>query len=384
MLCDTGHNPDSDVQEAVKEMLGKPSYPVQLIQPDGRRVLDREHAAVVADVGPDRLRDLYEDLVVTRRIDTEATALQRQGQLGLWAPLLGQEAAQVGSARALRPDDYVFCSYRESAVAYCRGVDPARLTRMWRGVAHSCWDPDAVNMTNPAIVVGAQGLHATGYAYAAHLEGADIATIAYFGDGATSQGDIAEALGFAASWSAPVVFFCQNNHWAISEPVRLQSATPIAQRALGYGIPSVQVDGNDVLAVLAVTRQALARAHAGGGPSFIEAITYRMGPHTTADDPTRYRSDAETEEWKRRDPIDRVHRLLDRENLLDEQFEQRVRDKADEIATVVRTATIDMPDPDPMELFDHVYSTEHPLIAEQRRAYAQHLAAHAPTEGVPS
>src|SRR5690606_25737748 len=141
--------------------------------------------------------------------------------------------------------------------------------------------------------------------------------------------------------------FCQNNHWAISEPVRLQSATPIAQRALGYGIPSVQVDGNDVLAVLAVTRQALARAHAGGGPSFIEAITYRMGPHTTADDPTRYRSDAETEEWKKRDPIDRVHRLLGRENLLDEQFEQRVRDRADEIASVVRTATITMPDPDP-------------------------------------
>ncbi|WP_280232557.1 pyruvate dehydrogenase (acetyl-transferring) E1 component subunit alpha [Nocardia cyriacigeorgica] len=356
-------------------MLGTPSYPVQLVQPDGRRVLDREHAAVVADIGPAELRDLYEDLVVNRRIDTEATALQRQGQLGLWAPLLGQEAAQVGSARALHPYDYVFCSYREAAVAYCRGVDPAQLTRMWRGVAHSCWDPDAINMTNPAIVVGAQGLHATGYAFAAHLEGADIATIAYFGDGATSQGDIAEALGFAASWSAPVVFFCQNNHWAISEPVCLQSATPIAQRALGYGIPAVQVDGNDVLAVLAVTRQALTRAHTGGGPSFIEAITYRMGPHTTADDPTRYRSAAETEEWKKRDPIDRVHRLLERENLLDAEFEQRVRTRADEVAAVVRTATIEMADPAPMALFDHVYSSEHPLIAAQRREYAQYLAA---------
>ena len=165
----------------------------------------------------------------SRRIDTEATALQRQGELGLWAPLLGQEAAQVGSAHALHPDDYVFSSYREHAVAYCRGVDPAAMTRLWRGVAHSGWDPDAVNMTNPAIVVGSQGLHATGYAMGAHLDGAEIATIAYFGDGATSQGDIAEALVFAASFNAPVVFFCQNNHWAISEPVAAAEPVPIAQ-----------------------------------------------------------------------------------------------------------------------------------------------------------
>ncbi|WP_431972250.1 pyruvate dehydrogenase (acetyl-transferring) E1 component subunit alpha [Nocardia sp. bgisy134] len=354
-------------------MAEKPTYPVQLIQPDGRRVLDRKHAALVADVGPDQLRALYEDMVVTRRIDVEATALQRQGQLGLWPPLLGQEAAQVGSARALHADDYVFCSYREAAVAYCRGVPPADLTRLWRGAAHYCWDPGAVNMTNPNIVVGSQGLHATGYAYAAHLDGAEIATIAYFGDGATSQGDIAEALGFAASWSAPVVFFCQNNQWAISAPVRVQSATPIARRAYGYGMPGVQVDGNDVLAVLAVTRQAVARARSGGGPSFIEALTYRMGPHTTADDPTRYRSAAETEEWKRRDPIDRVRRLLAREGLLDEDWERRVAAHADDVARQVRTATIEMPDPAPMELFDHVYATAHSLLDQERREYAEYL-----------
>ncbi|MEV0251988.1 pyruvate dehydrogenase (acetyl-transferring) E1 component subunit alpha [Nocardia sp. NPDC050712] len=352
----------------------RPAYPVQLIQPDGRRVFDREHAALVADIGPERLRALYEDMVVSRRIDTEATALQRQGQLGLWPPLLGQEAAQVGSARALHPDDYVFCSYREAAVAYCRGVDPGELTRLWRGAAHYCWDPDAVRMTNPNIVVGAQGLHATGYAYAAHLDGAEIATIAYFGDGGSSQGDIAEALGFASSWSAPVVFFCQNNGWAISAPVRVQSATPIVRRAYGYGIPGVQVDGNDVLAVLAVTRQAVARARSGGGPSFIEALTYRIGPHTTADDPTRYRAAAETEEWRRRDPIDRVRRLLEREDLYDSDFERQVADRAAAVAHRVRTATIEMPDPEPARLFDHVYSTPHPLIAEERRAYLEYLA----------
>lgn len=216
-------------------MVDKIAYPVQLLQPDGRRVLRPEYTNLVRDIGPDELRALYEDLVVTRRIDVEATALQRQGELGLWAPMLGQEAAQVGSARALRPDDYAFVSYREHAVAYCRGVDPAEMTRMWRGTAHSGWDPHGVKVTNPAIVVGSQGLHATGYAMGAHLDGAEIATIAYFGDGATSQGDIAEALGFSMSFNAPVVFFCQNNQWAISEPVHLQSPVPIAQRAAGYG-----------------------------------------------------------------------------------------------------------------------------------------------------
>lgn len=355
-------------------MPGTTEYPVQLIQPDGARVHNPEYQALVADIGPDELWQLYEDLVVSRRIDTEAVALARQGQLGLWAPGEGQEAAQVGSAHALRPDDYIFSSYRETAVAYCRGVDPGVITRMWRGVAHSSWDPAEVNMTNPAIVVGAQGLHATGYAYAAHLDGAEIATIAYFGDGATSQGDIAEAMTFAATWSAPVVFFCQNNHWAISEPVHLQSATPIAQRAVGHGIPASRVDGNDVLAVLAVTRHAAGRARTGGGPSFIEAITYRMGPHTTADDPTRYRTAAETGEWARRDPILRMRRLLEREGLFDPAAQRRVDERADAVAHRVRSATLAMPDPDPLELFDHVYATPHPLIAAQRRDYTEYLA----------
>ncbi|MBC7303613.1 MAG: pyruvate dehydrogenase (acetyl-transferring) E1 component subunit alpha [Nocardia sp.] len=355
-------------------MSQKQTYPVQLVQPDGRRVFDKEHGALVADIDAERLRQLYRDMVITRRIDVEATALQRQGQLGLWPPLLGQEAAQVGSARALHPDDYVFCSYRETAVAYCRGVPPEHLTALWRGVAHHCWDPDEVNMTNANIVVGSQGLHATGYAYAAHLDGADIATIAYFGDGATSQGDIAEALGFAAAWSAPVVFFCQNNQWAISEPVSVQSHTPLVRRADGYGIPGVQVDGNDVLAVLAVTRQAVERARTGGGPSFIEAMTYRMGPHTTADDPTRYRTAADTEYWSRRDPIERVRLLLDREGDLGAEFVQQVTDEADAAAARLRTATIEMPDPDPERMFDHVYATEHPLMTEERRQFSAYLA----------
>jgi 2-oxoisovalerate dehydrogenase E1 component alpha subunit len=355
-------------------MSQKQTYPVQLVQPDGRRVFDKEHGALVADIDARRLRQLYRDMVITRRIDVEATALQRQGQLGLWPPLLGQEAAQVGSAHALHPDDYVFCSYRETAVAYCRGVAPEQLTALWRGVSHHCWDPGEVKMTNANIVVGSQGLHATGYAFAAHLDGADIATIAYFGDGATSQGDLAEALGFAAAWSAPVVFFCQNNQWAISEPVAVQSHIPLVRRADGYGIPGVQVDGNDVLAVLAVTRQAVERARTGGGPTFIEAMTYRMGPHTTADDPTRYRTAADTEYWAQRDPIERVRVLLDREGDLSPEFTQQVTDEADEAARRLRTATIEMPDPDPVRMFDNVYATEHPLMTEERQQLSDYLA----------
>ncbi|PTR22956.1 pyruvate dehydrogenase E1 component alpha subunit [Rhodococcus sp. OK519] len=356
-------------------MADKIALPVQLVQPDGRRVHRPDYAALVSDVDPARLRALYEDMVVARRIDTEATALQRQGQLGIWAPLLGQEAAQVGSVHALNPDDYIFTSYREHAVAYCRGVEPAVMTRMWRGCAFSGWDPSTVNMTNPAIVVGSQGLHATGYALGAHLEGAEIATVVYFGDGATSQGDLAEALGFATSLTAPVVFFCQNNQWAISEPVRLQSPTPIAARAAGYGMPAVQVDGNDVLAVLAVTREAARRARDGGGPSFVEAITYRMGPHTTSDDPTRYRTAAESEVWRARDPIDRMRRLLEREGLFDDAFDARVQARADDVAAELRAGALEAPDPGPDELFDHVYATDHPLIDEERAEYRAYLDA---------
>jgi pyruvate dehydrogenase E1 component alpha subunit len=301
-------------------------------------------------------------------------ALQRQGELGLWAPLLGQEAAQVGSARALRPDDFAFTSYREHGVAYCRGVDPVDMLRMWRGSGLSGWDPARYNIATPAIIVGSQALHATGYALGLTLEDAKSAVITYFGDGATSEGDIAEAFGFAASYMVPVVFFCQNNQWAISEPVRLQSHASIAQRGRGYGIPGVQVDGNDVLAVLAATRLALARAYAGQGPTLIEAVTYRMGPHTTSDDPTRYRSRAEEEEWRAKDPLVRLRALLRSEGVADDEFEHEVAAAAGDAATALRSGVLDMPNPEPAALFEHVYADPHPLLEAERDAYLQYLA----------
>ncbi|MFI5084673.1 MAG: pyruvate dehydrogenase (acetyl-transferring) E1 component subunit alpha [Actinomycetales bacterium] len=347
--------------------------PLTLMTPDGQRVGNDILDPWVEDVSDAQLCSLYEDMVVIRRIDTEATHLQRQGELALWPPLLGQEASQIGSARALRADDFVFSSYRENGVAYCRGVDLTDLIRVWRGNASSGWDPYGINMATPQVIIGAQTLHATGYAMGIANDGADSAAITYFGDGATSQGDVNEALVFAASFQLPVIFFCQNNHWAISEPVGLQSHVPLAARAPGFGIPSLRVDGNDVLAVLAATRIALDRARTGGGPTFIEAVTYRMGPHTTADDPTRYQDPNELEDWKQRDPISRLAAWLESRGLLTPALRDSVTAKADAVAREMRAGCINLPDPEPMDVFNNVYATENSWLSRQRDHYARYL-----------
>jgi len=346
---------------------------VQLLTPDGMRLSDDRYDAWISDIGDEQLLSFYEDMVVIRRIDTEATALQRQGELGLWPPLLGQEAAQIGSGRALRSDDFVFSSYRENGVAYCRGAQLTDLVRVWRGTAQSGWNPYDINMATPQVIIGAQTLHATGYALGIQADGTDAVAVAYFGDGATSEGDVNEAMIFAATYAAPVIFFCQNNQYAISEPVSLQAQRPIAERAPGFGIPSVRVDGNDVLAVLAVMRSALERARTGGGPTFIEAVTYRMGPHTTADDPTRYRDPAELEQWKVKDPIARVGAYLSRQGALSADREEQVAAKADRVAAELRAGCVSLPDPDPMTVFDNVYAEAHTGIARQRDHYSRYL-----------
>ncbi|WP_395243476.1 pyruvate dehydrogenase (acetyl-transferring) E1 component subunit alpha [Agromyces sp. MMS24-K17] len=347
----------------------------QLIDPTGARRPDAALDSWVADVDDTVLAGLYRDLVVVRRLDTEATALQRQGELGLWPPLAGQEAAQIGSARALADDDFAFPSYREHAVAWVRGVDAVGLLTTWRGSAPSGWDPFAHRVAVPQIIIGAQALHATGYAMGLAWEDAESVAIAYFGDGATSEGDVNEALVFAASFHAPVVFFCQNNHWAISEPVGLQSKQPIAARADGFGMPGVRVDGNDVLAVLAVTRQALHRARTGGGPTLIEAVTYRMGPHTTADDPTRYRTDEELAAWRERDPIARVRALLGASAVVDAAaVEADAAAEADRAAAELRAAATGLADPAPMSVFDHVYAEPNSHVERQRERYGRYLA----------
>ncbi|WP_335934152.1 pyruvate dehydrogenase (acetyl-transferring) E1 component subunit alpha [Streptomyces sp. PTD5-9] len=350
---------------------------VQLLTPEGERV---EHPDYQVDLTAEELRGLYRDMVLTRRFDAEATALQRQGELGLWASLLGQEAAQIGSGRALRDDDYVFPTYREHGVAWCRGVDPTNLLGMFRGVNNGGWDPNSNNFHLYTIVIGSQALHATGYAMGVAKDGADSAVIAYFGDGASSQGDVAESFTFSAVYNAPVVFFCQNNQWAISEPTEKQTRVPLYQRAQGYGFPGVRVDGNDVLACLAVTRAALERARRGEGPMLIEAFTYRMGAHTTSDDPTKYRADEERAAWEAKDPILRLRRYLEQEGAADEAFFTELEAESEALGKRVREAVRSMPDPDPMAMFDHVYADGNPLVDEERAQFAAYQASFADVE----
>jgi pyruvate dehydrogenase E1 component alpha subunit len=354
---------------------------VQLLTPEGERV---EHPGYPLDISADEVKGLYRDLVLVRRIDTEAISLQRQGELGIWASLLGQEAAQVGSARALSERDMAFPTYREHGVAWCRGVDPLKLLELFRGVSHGGWDPKEHNLHLYTIVIGSQVLHATGYAMGIQRDGAvgenGEAAIVYFGDGATSQGDVNEAFIWASVFNAPVVFFCQNNQWAISEPLERQSRIPLYQRASGFGFPGIRVDGNDVFASLAVTRKALQAAREGQGPTLIEAFTYRMGAHTTTDDPTRYRLATELEAWKLKDPIERVKAYLVRSGSADAAFFAGVDEEADTLGTHVRESCRAMPDPSPLAMFDNVYSEPSGLLRAEREAYAAFLDSFADEE----
>jgi pyruvate dehydrogenase E1 component alpha subunit len=364
----------------------EPAELIQLLTPEGER---GDHPDYPLDISADQIKDLYRDLVITRRIDFEAIALQRQGELGIWASLLGQEAAQVGSGRALEPQDMAFPTYREHGVAWCRGLDPVKLLELFRGVSHGGWDPKAHNFHLYTIVIGSQTLHATGYAMGIQRDGAvggdnGEAVIAYFGDGATSQGDVNEAFIWASVTNAPVVFFCQNNQWAISEPLERQSRVPLYLRAQGFGFPGVRVDGNDVLACLAVTRKALKAAREGQGPTLIEAYTYRMGAHTTTDDPTRYRLSAELESWKLKDPIARVKQYLIRSEHADMSFFDDIEAQADEVGARVRQSCLEMADPEPLSMFDNVYTSEHRPLAAERDEFAAYLDSFADDEAMAS
>jgi pyruvate dehydrogenase E1 component alpha subunit len=357
---------------------------VQQLTPEGERVSHPEFSfgdGMSAEDEAEMIRGFFRDMTLTRRIDTEATALQRHGELGIWAQLLGQEAAQIGAGRALRPQDYVFPTYREHGVAWCKGVDPLELLGLYRGVDQGSWDPAKYNFHLYTIVIGAQTLHATGYAMGMQRDGVvgtgdpdrDAAVIAHFGDGASSQGDVNEAFIFAASYNAPVVFFCQNNQWAISEPIERQTRIPLYQRALGFGFPGVRVDGNDVLATYAVTQAALNRARDGQGPTFVEAYTYRMGAHTTTDDPTRYRLSDDVERWRLKDPIERVKAYLQRNGLADQDFFDAIAGEADDLGARLRAGVQELADPSPLSVFDHVYAEMTPELQEQRDGYAAYL-----------
>ena len=356
---------------------------VQLLTPDGKRIdsaRDPYGTEYTVDFTDEEYRGLYHDMVVVRRLDAEAEALQRQGELGIWASLRGQEAAQVGAGRAMKPQDMAFPTYREHGILYCRGIDPIMPLGLFRGVDQGGWDPIKCRLHMYTIVIGAQALHATGYAMGVTMDGKvggddGEAVIAFFGDGATSQGDVNEAFVWASVYQAPIVFFCQNNQYAISEPIERQTRVPLYQRANGFGFHGIRVDGNDVLASYAVTKAALDQARRGQGPTLVEAYTYRMGAHTTSDDPTRYRVAGELEEWQAKDPIARLATFLTEQQIADADYLQEVQDEAKATALQLRERVLALPDPQPVRIFDHIYPTGSPELDLQREQFSKYHAS---------
>ncbi len=388
-----------DQREAEAEArIGDPATPmIQLLAPDGTLGTDPVFSEYAQRLGAEKLRGFYADMAAIRRFDQEATALQRQGQLALWVPLTGQEAAQIGSGRASQPQDYIFPTYREHGVALTRNVDLAELLRQFRGVSNGGWNPKETNFHLYTLVLAAQTPHAVGYAmgiqrdqkFAAAAGGGiagqapepKAAVMVYFGDGASSEGDVHESMVFASSYNAPVVFFCQNNHWAISVPTSVQTRIPLSNRAKGYGFPGIRVDGNDVIAVHAVTEWALEHAREGKGPVLIEAFTYRVGAHTTADDPTKYRQSSEEAAWRTKDPLERLEKHLRAEGMADDAFFAQVKADGDELAAYVRKTTYDLETPDIRTAFANTYVEAHPLVAEELAWFEEYSAGFADEAG---
>jgi pyruvate dehydrogenase E1 component alpha subunit len=341
-----------------------PTESVSLLNVDGTLVPDSEWEA---DLKEDDLLAIYRFMVLARRADQEGTNLQRQGELGVYTPLLGQEAAQVGTAYALEENDWIFPSYRELAMAMMRKIDPADVMHLFRGTWHGgLWDSREHRFAYYSVPVGTQTLHAAGFAIAAKLDGAKTIALGCMGDGATSEGDWHEGMNFAGVFKAPCVFLCQNNQYAISVPAAKQTAAPtIAGKAPGYGFPGVRVDGNDVLAVYAVAKWAVRRAREGEGPTLIEAVTFRMGPHSTADDPTRYRTSEEQEHWQARDPIARFTKYLENEEILTDAFRSEVSEEAADIAAHVRAEIVGAGPLNATDLFEYVY-TEKPATLQRQ------------------
>ncbi|HZK49079.1 MAG TPA: pyruvate dehydrogenase (acetyl-transferring) E1 component subunit alpha [Thermoleophilia bacterium] len=324
-------------------------------------------AALMPDLSPEKIRALYDLMVLTRRFDERMLKLQRQGRMGTFARVAGQEGAHVGAAFALRDDDWMVPSFREAGAFLARGMDMMRFLQYWAGDERGNVFPEGVRMLPASIPVGTHMLHAVGLGWAMRHRGEQAAVLTVFGEGATSEGDFSEAMNFAAVFQAPVVFLCQNNQWAISVPYHKQTqACSVAQKAVAYGMPGVQVDGNDVFAVYGTVREALDRARGGGGPSLVEAHTYRVTDHTTADDARRYRDEAEVVTWRERDPIARLTAYMKTQGHLDEAAEQAAWAKADATVAEAVTAFEALDPPGPEEIFAHVFAEITPPLAEQR------------------
>ena len=346
--------------------------PLRLLEADGQAVRPSD-----LDLpGDDVLLALHEKMVLARRFDTQATALTRQGRLAVYPSARGQEAGEVGAVLALRPQDWLFPTYRDSMAIVCRGVDPVEVLSLLRGDWHCGYDPYEYRVGPQCTPLATNTLHAVGVAHAARLKGEDTVALVMLGDGATSEGDTHAALNFAAVWQAPVVFFVQNNGYAISVPLSKQSAAPsLAHKGIGYGVPAMQVDGNDAAAVYAVVRRAVAAAAAGRGPTLIEALTYRVEAHTNADDATRYRGQDEVDGWLARDPLARIRQHLLARGLLDEPAIAALDAEAEAEAAALRQRMNADRGHDPADLFRHVYAELTPDLRRQQQELSAELAA---------
>ncbi|MGH7415297.1 MAG: pyruvate dehydrogenase (acetyl-transferring) E1 component subunit alpha [Candidatus Rokuibacteriota bacterium] len=335
-------------------------------------------SALEPKIAPEELRRLYRAMLLARRFDERMLRLQRQGRIGTFAPIKGQEAAQIGSVATLRRTDWMVPSFRETGSMLWRGWPMEKMLLFFSGSLEGGQpEPDQRDLPI-CIPVATQLPHAVGLAYAAQYRGDDAVVMAYCGDGATSEGDFHEAMNFAGVWHVPVVFLIQNNQWAISIPVKKQThSRTIAQKALAYGFPGLQVDGNDVLAVYAASREALERARRGDGPTLIECVTYRLGVHTTSDDPTKYRAAEEVAAWERRDPLTRFSAYLEERNLLDPGLEEAVDAEVARGVQAFEAAAA----PDPLSMFDHVYGELSPALEAQRAEMAARLGRTAPPQG---
>lgn len=349
-----------------------PDEPVQLLDPAGER---RTVEGYDAPSDAETLRATYRDLVLARRVDTQALNLSRQGRLAAYPTARGQEAVEVGAVRAMAEHDWLFPTYRETMAVVVRGVDVLDALRACQATTYYDYDFSEHRVASMAVPLATQAVHATGLAMAARLRDDPLAVLTFLGDGASSEGDAHEAMNFAGAFGAPVVFLVVNNQWAISTPATRQTNAPtLAHRAIGYGMPGTRVDGNDVLAVQAAVHRALERARSGGGPSVVEALTYRIEAHTASDDPSRYRSDAEVDHWRDRDPIDRFERYLRAEGVLDDDHAAEVETAADAVAARIRAWADEAPVLDPLTMFDHAYADATPALAAQRRVLAAELA----------
>jgi pyruvate dehydrogenase E1 component alpha subunit len=321
---------------------------------------------------------LHRSILLGRKFDERLLNLQRQGRIGTFAPISGQEATQLGAVALLRPSDWMVPAFRETAAEIWRGRSLESVIIYFNGYSEGAEIPQDLNNLPISVPVGSQILHAVGLGWAAKYRQTDDVAMTFFGDGATSEGDFHEGLNFAGVFQAPVIFICQNNHWAISIPVAKQTRSKtLAQKALAYGMPGIQVDGNDILAVYAAAKEAVDRARAGQGPTLIECVTYRMAVHTTADDPKRYRTEEEVEKWRERDPIVRYQKYLVDKGLLSEDKIAGIESEVlEEIQAAVDGAEEQMKAlGDPLDMFEHAYARMPAYLKEQKEAFAREVAA---------